>query len=118
LRGLLGRFLVRPNQVVADYLGVRLAHDWSTVIQPVGIPGAVEPGRNNVSAMSPRPHLSLNRPRASLSTSAWSRRRVGCHAISLVEQAHIRLLLVPAVTDEARSFYKHFDDEASDSLVF
>ncbi len=36
-------------------------------------------------------------------------------AISVAEQAGIRLLLVHAVNDEARSFYEHFDFEASPS---
>ncbi len=36
-------------------------------------------------------------------------------ALSVAEQAGIRLLLVHAVNDEARSFYEHFDFEASPS---
>lgn len=36
-------------------------------------------------------------------------------AVSVAEQAGIRLLLVHAVNDEARMFYEHFDFEASPS---
>ena len=36
-------------------------------------------------------------------------------ALSVAEQAGIRLLLVHAVNDEARAFYEHFDFEASPS---
>ncbi|MDX6622398.1 MAG: hypothetical protein QOE75_330 [Solirubrobacterales bacterium] len=36
-------------------------------------------------------------------------------AVSVAEQAGIRLLLVHAVNDEARSFYEHFDFEVSPS---
>lgn len=34
-------------------------------------------------------------------------------AVSVAEQAGIRLLLVHAVNDEARAFYEHFDFEVS-----
>jgi GNAT superfamily N-acetyltransferase len=36
-------------------------------------------------------------------------------AVSVAEQAGVRLLLVHAVNDQARSFYEHFDFEASPS---
>ncbi len=38
-----------------------------------------------------------------------------CRAVSVAEQAGMRLLLVHAVDDEARAFYEHFGFEASPS---
>jgi hypothetical protein len=49
-----GRFLVRLTPVAADYLDVKLAHDWPTGIQRAVIPECRGSGCNNVSAMKPQ----------------------------------------------------------------
>jgi hypothetical protein len=46
--------LLRLSPVVADYLDVKLAHDWPTAVQAPAIPNAVGPGCNNVSVMKPQ----------------------------------------------------------------